>query len=189
MKVANDERGRSGATPAFDASVDAMRVAQRFEMALHKGQGDGAEEQDDQQHQSSCLANPLAEAYASEPLAPNVMRLFRQSLEQGIPDARTNTGNTLSNLLRDIADTVRLGQRMSGDRWRFLLRLQDDVLAQTEMEIACTGGELSVVLRTADEEAYRRVVAALPELNATLAMRQQGEQRATVFWVGPAELR
>jgi hypothetical protein len=194
MRVPSDERTRVSPTPAVNASSGSMYAAKRFEMAFNKGQGDsaGAGKQKNSHRQSPSLinlVNPFADVDASEPLSPNVMHLFRQSLEHGIPDTHSSISSILSNLLLDITDSVRLGQRMPGDRWRILLRIQEELLAQTEIEIACTGGELSVVLRTADAVAYRCLVATLPELNTMLERREMSKQLAAVFWVGPEELR
>jgi hypothetical protein len=122
------------------------------------------------------------------PLPRNVMQIFHESLQRSFPDESPSEA-VLQSLLNDIADGMRAGRRIQGDRWRLAIRLREDLLKQTNLEIACNGGELSVVMRTADEHAYHCLVEALPELNAALERRDCGHRRASVFWINQEELQ
>lgn len=119
-------------------------------------------------------------------LPPAVLQMVRASLARDPSDALVGT-DLPAQLLHDIADGVRAGRALPGDRWRMLVRLQSALLPSTEVEISCTGAQLSVVLRTADEDAYRKIVEALPRLNEALAERRV-DGGAVVFLVTPKDL-
>lgn len=162
-------------------------AAQRFEQALNRRRGDDAGGGGPQDDGTGSRQGGRA-AQAATALSPNVMRWFRHSIERGLPDDGPR-GPVLDALLEDIADGVRAGRRFSGERWRLTVRLRPEVLPLTEADIACAGGELSVALRTASEDAYRALVEALPTLDAALEERQIGTSRTTVFLIGPEELQ
>lgn len=117
----------------------------------------------------------------------DVLQLFQESLRHSVA-AESASGAVLHSLIRDIADAFQAGRRVQGDRWRLVMRLREELLRQTNLELACNGGELSVTLRTSDTDAYHCLVNALPELNETLERRGWGQGRAAVFWVNPEEL-
>lgn len=169
-------------------SSERQPAAQRFEQALKHPPGDdqSGDGQDGEQHSPRRTARAASQQIAA--LSPNVMHWFRQSLDQDLPDAE-RYGPVLEALLQDIAGGVRAGRRLPGDRWRLTVRLRPEVLPLTEADIACVGGELSVALRTASENAYRALVEALPALNAALEQRQFGNPRTMVFLIGPEELQ
>ena len=156
-------------------------ASQYFEHALQHGPHDGSEDGDD-------VADAADTSRAGVPLSRDVMYSFHESLQRSLLDESASTG-MLQALLRDISDGVQAGRRIPGDRWRLTIRLREDLLKQTNLEVACNGGELSVVFRTADEDAYHCLVEALPDLNAALERRDWGHRRATVFWINPQELQ
>lgn len=169
-------------------SDERQPAEQRFEQALKHppgddGSGDG---QEDEERSPRNQARAASQQIAA--LSPNVMHWFRQSLDHDLPDAE-RYGPVLEALLQDIAGGVRAGRRLPGDRWRLTVRLRPEVLPLTEADIACVGGELSVALRTASENAYRALVEALPSLNTALEQRQFGNPRTMVFLIGPEELQ
>lgn len=169
-------------------SGERQPAAQRFEQALKHppGEDESGDEQDGERHSPRKAAQATSQQIAA--LSPNVMHWFRQSLEHDLPDAQ-RYGPVLEALLQDIAGGVRVGRRLPGDRWRLTVRLRPEVLPLTEADIACVGGELSVALRTASENAYRALVEALPSLNSALEQRQFGNPRTMVFLIGPEELQ
>ncbi|RQP21325.1 type III secretion HpaP family protein [Piscinibacter terrae] len=177
------------AWPVEAAQDDPVTAQRRFEVALRQGRhpGDGTDDDDGQgsQRQDAHRVRQLSMSASPQVL----MHVLRQSVQRDVPDDDGRGGDGIEGLLRDIADFVRVGRRMPGDRWRLSFRLRPEVLEDTELEIACTGGELSVVLRTASEQSYRVIVEGLPALNAALAQRQLGGHCAGIFWVNPHELR
>ncbi|MBA2723604.1 MAG: flagellar hook-length control protein FliK [Methylibium sp.] len=178
---------RLRALAAASDSGERQPAAQRFEDALKNRQGDqgGGDEQGGDQQQPR---QPARAALEQPAMSPNVMHWFRQSLEHDVPDT-SGHGPVLDALLEDIAGGVRAGRRLPGDRWRLTVRLRPEVLPLTEADIACVGGELSVAMRTASENAYRVLVDALPALNAALEKRQFGNPRTMVFLIGPEDLQ
>lgn len=169
--------------------IERPPAAQRFEQALERPRDDGGSGDQQDREGRSPRKTPLDLSEQMESArSPNVMHWFRQSLDHGLPDTERH-GPVLDALLQDIAGGVRVGRRLPGDRWRLTVRLRPEVLPLTEADIACVGGELSVALRTASENAYRALVEALPSLNAALEQRQFGNPRTMVFLIGPEELQ
>ncbi len=188
MTSANVERLRN--TPPVAEITDRQAAAQRFEQALQGQLGQGSSGGGDQEGNKDSSQKTANELLSEHALSPDVMRLFRQSLDQGISeDDGSGTGALLDVLLKDIADGVRTRRRGAADRWRLTIRLRPEILPLTEVEIACMGGELSVTLRTASETAYRTIVDALPALDAALQERDYGSLPTTVFLIGPEELQ
>jgi flagellar hook-length control protein FliK len=178
---------RLRALVAASDSGERQPAAQRFEDALknrHGEQDGGGEQGRDEQPPRQ----PARGALQQPAMPPNVMHWFRQSLDNDLPDASGQSA-VLDALLEDIAGGVRAGRRLPGDRWRLTVRLRPEVLPLTEADIACVGGELSVAMRTASEDAYRVLVDALPALNAALEQRQFGNPRTMVFLIGPEDLQ
>lgn len=114
--------------------------------------------------------------------------LFRETIERGLPGGPVDE-SVLEGLLRDIADGVRTGRQLPGDRWRLLVRLREELLPATEVDIAGVEGQLSVVLRTAREDAYRTIVEALPRLNQSLRDLRVAGTGTTVFLVAAEDLQ
>lgn len=183
MKPGDLDRVRGDVPGA--APVDRSAAADRFERALRRGSEDDSGDDDEAQHQRG-----HADARERTALPPVVLQTVRRALEPELPDAGLPAGYALLDaLLHDIAEGLRAGRRMPGDRWRLRVRLRPVLLESTELEIACMTGDLSVVLRTASELAYRRLAEALPALNAALKRQRVGENRATLFWVDAQELQ
>lgn len=168
-----------------DRQTDARRFEQEMRRRRSDTDDDGGRQEDDGQPPPKA---PRTHAAHHPALSPNVLHWFRRSIQQGVPDDGGESP-VLEALLQDIADGVRAGRRFPGDRWRLTVRLRPEVLPVTEADIACVGGELSVALRTASEDAYRALVDALPLLNAALERRQFGNSRTMVFLIGPEELQ
>jgi len=168
---------------------DPAMAQRRFELALQQGKHRGDGDDDDEGQGSPRQDDARFSLRSTGPSPQELMDVLRRSVQRDVPDDDGRGTHGIEDLLRDITDFVRVGRRMPGDRWRLSFRLRNEVLEDTELEIACTGGDLSVVLRTASERAYRVIVEGLPALNAALAQRQLGGQCASVFWVNPRELR
>ena len=188
MKLTAEDRSRLSHIPSAEQISGISHAVKRFEVELHAGKGYVDPQNGDRQRRAPCRPTHFPDVETDYMPSPNVAGYFRESLESEIKNSQSNAENVISNLLMDISDSVRIGRRMSGDRWRLLLRLRPEFLAQSEMEISCVGGEVSVALRTADEQAYRRLASLLPELNATLSQCQVGERRAVLFWVDCKDL-
>lgn len=156
-------------------------ASQYFEHALKHGENDGFGDGEDTEDAADTARSGI-------PLSRDVMQSFYESLQRSLPEESASQG-MLKALLCDISEGVQAGRRIPGDRWRLAIRLREDLLKQTNLEVACNGGELSVVFRTADEGAYHCLVEALPDLNAALERRDWGHRRATVFWINPQELQ
>lgn len=175
------ENDRARAVPVQNDARPRPLASQYFQDALQYGThgefDDGGDAEDAAHTSRSAL-----------PLPRDAMHRFYESLQGSLAGESASEG-MLQALLRDIAVGVQAGRRIPGDRWRLEIRLREDLLTQTNLEVACNGGELSVVFRTADEDAYRCLVEALPELNAALERREWGHRRATVFWINPQELQ
>jgi hypothetical protein len=156
-------------------------ASQYFEHALKSGTHDGFDDGDDTEDAADT-------SHAGVPLSRDVMHSFYESLQRSLAQESAEQ-SMLEALLCDISDGVQAGRRIPGDRWRLVIRLREDLLIHTNLEVACNGGELSVVFRTADEAAYHVLVEALPDLNAALERRNWGHRRATVFWINLQELQ
>jgi hypothetical protein len=185
MRPVNDSLiGRVSAVPHWKG--DQGNAAKRFDRAVHSGERSDHATDDDRQYGRAEERTP---AVGDEALSPGLLHLFQRALKSDLSDPRQFHGGLLAGLLDDIAGALQVGRQMPGDRWRLLLRLRDEIMPQAELEIACTGGELSVVIRTALETSYRRLAETVPQLNAELERRSLGPNCVTVFWVGPVELR
>lgn len=161
-------------------------AAKRFDRAVHTGEHSGGARAD---RPMGGHAEELTATRGEEEVSAGMLHLFQRAVESDLSDPRQFHREMLAGLLEDIAGALQVGRQMPGDRWRLLLRLRHDIMPQAELEIACTGGELSVVIRTTLEASYRCLVETVPQLNAELERRGLGPSCATVFWVGPVELR
>jgi hypothetical protein len=172
--------------PVQHAAKQRPVASQYFEQTLQRGSHGGSEDGDDAAEDAAEDATDTSRLGLA--FAGNVMQTIYESLQRSLPDD-SDSSAVLQALLRDISDGVQAGRRIPGDRWRLTIRLREDFLKLTNLEVACNGGELSVVFRTADENAYHCLVEALPDLNAVLERHDWGHRRATVFWVNPQELQ
>ncbi len=161
------------------------QAAQRFDEALRQGRQGGQDNEGNLDHDSQQRRGGDARL-VEHSLPPDLLRLFRQSIERGRFDSTPES--LIEALLRDIADGVRAGRSLPGQRWRLLLRLPTEVLPDTEVEISCAQDTLAVVLRTADQDAYRAIVDSLPRLNGCLRERLSGGE-AVVFLVCREDLQ
>lgn len=164
----------------------------RFEQALRHDQGDGRGHEgggrdSDTPEREAPAAPPTPPARRLPPsISPSVLVTLHRSLDSetfGAP-----AGTVLQELLTEIARSLSAGRRYAGDRWRFVVRLREELLPRTELEIACQFGRLSVTLRTSSQTAYRALTQALPRLTQALAERRLGDERVRIFLVSPADL-
>lgn len=100
----------------------------------------------------------------------------------------TGAEPTVSALMADISQAARAGDRMPGDRWRLTVRVREEVLSRTEIELDAQGPSLSVALRTSSEESLAQIGAALPQLNQSLAQFALVSGGVEVFLVSKKEL-
>lgn len=98
------------------------------------------------------------------------------------------SGRMLAELLAEIAHAVRLRPRLPGVKWRLVVRLREDLLPATELDVACLEGVLQVVLRTASPDACQALHAALPELKQALLAHGLAGTAARVCLVDALDL-
>jgi hypothetical protein len=96
--------------------------------------------------------------------------------------------HTAAALVAEVAQAVRAGRRFPGDQWRLTARVKDEILTRTEIEIKAHGAQLSVILRTSSEDAYRQIGAALGRLNNALAAMHTMDGGVKVFLVSMEEI-
>lgn len=170
-------------------------TAQRFDEALRRDSGSDAEGRGGRQgrdegdgRRESAERSEYDLTLSGREFPASVWRLVRESIARGLPESPAG-GGLLEGLLHDIADGVHAGRHLPGDRWRLLVRLRAELLPATEVDISCADERLAVVLRTADEDAYRTLVEALPRLNESLRDRAIASDDAVVFLVTPKDLQ
>lgn len=183
MRPVNDSLVRP-VTVTPHRSGELVHSAKRFDRAVRTGEFSAETRVDEQ---LSGDPEGVSAVPGDEDLSPDLLDLFHRAMKSDLTDPKQLYREMLSGLLDDIAGAVKVGRQMPGDRWRLLLRLRHNILPQTELEIACTGGEFSVVIRTSLETSFRLLVETVPQLNAELERRGLGPRCATVFWVGPIE--
>jgi Type III secretion protein (HpaP) len=185
------DRARAPGEPAQPALRSA--ATQRFEDALRRDpRGDGEGRQGEGQRERTASPRGYDLLLAGSGLPAAVLDTFRESLMRGLPalsDRDRDRDGVLDSLLQDIADGVRAGRTLPGDRWRVLVRLRAELLPATEVDVSCAQGLLVVTLRTADEDAYRAIVAALPRLNRALSDRLGSANEAVVYLVPMQDLQ
>lgn len=164
---------------------------QRFERALQRegqseegsaggeGDGEGFGSAGGGQHRSTGTA--FATGVPARALVPLQRSLAAQTL-------RLPLGSVLEELLAEIAQGLRAGRRLPGDRWRLEFRLRESLLSRTLLDIACTGGRFSVELRTSSQASYCTIVEGLPRLEQAMLQREISVGAVLVFLVGRDEL-
>jgi hypothetical protein len=160
--------------------MDRRHNRQQFEQALqrdwvHDHQGGGAGGGSDQ--------DPRGGAQTA---AQHALVALTHSLAH--IEEPTGSEPTVSALMTDISQAARAGYRMPGDRWRLTVRVREEVLSRTEIELDAQGPSLSVALRTSSEESLAQIGAALPQLNQSLARFALVNGSVEVFLVSKKEL-
>ncbi len=125
-------------------------------------------------------------ANESSPLSRQALISMTKSI-QTLADPGDKT-HTAAALVAEIAQAVRAGRRFPGDQWRLTARVRDEILTRTEVEIKAHGAQLSVVLRTSSEDAYRQIGAAIGRLNNALATMHTMDGGVKVFLVSMEEI-
>lgn len=72
--------------------------------------------------------------------------------------------------------------------WRLRMRLPEELIALSEIDIACRPGQLRIALRTASADSYEQLLAARPELDRALRQRQLAAEPAQVVLIEPRDL-
>lgn len=194
MSRTEDERYRI--QPVIGNRVVTQTSAEKFQRAL---QSDWRHEQsntEQENHTSNERRVPLERSNAVHPINPDsdnteishrMMQSFNESLKHSL-GRQNELDPMLQSLLNDIANGILAGRRISGHKWKLTVRMREDFLSQTNLEISSVSGELSILFRTADSQVYQKLIDSLPQFNHTLKQRNWGDRPVAVFFINAEEL-
>lgn len=195
MTRPEDDRSRVNKVAASGMSRPLLN--DKFQSLLQQGAGRerfllDKEDSDHDFRQSPHMHPGLRDSIQQSPdhslLSQRMMKSFSDSLQDSSPE-REGADSMLNSLLSDISNGIIAGRRISSHKWKLTLRLREDFLNQTNLEISCVSGEFSVLFRTASEEVYQKLVEALPAFNSLLKHRDWGHRAASVFLINVEELQ
>ena len=169
---------------AIAPDVERRLARHRFEAALLSRRGNDQE----QSGAGEAFEEEASDGSASIAgvLHPNALAAFARSLQE--LRALNQGEGTAAALMGDIVKTIREGRHLPSDQWRLKLRVRDEVLQRTEIEIAAKGGRFSVVLRTCNDTAFEQIGRTLDSLNRALISTGQVSSKVAVFLVSSEEI-
>ena len=190
MTPVDGDRSRLGApgTGPADQGVPRSEAGLHFDAALrrdHPGHGGGHGDDEAREGRGKRLRPWSLEPTPGTPAS--LLGLFQASIDQALP-ARLDDHEVMGALTRHLVDGVRVGRSLSGDRWQLAVRLQDDVLPATALEIAGVDDQLVVTLRTSDTHSHVLLTHALPRLDQALAGHGYRGVQVSLFLVGAETL-
>jgi hypothetical protein len=159
----------------------------RFQAALEAQGGNNSSDEDnngsgDEDRSQQYAGSKEKSKFKSGGNFSGAFSLFRESLELGFPQDESQAG-LIEELLDAVGNGLEAGKCLKGDDWRFMIRLEPQLLPMTSLEMSCLHDCVGAVLRTSDENSYRTIVNALPRLNSLLMHQQLGNDCASVFLV------
>jgi hypothetical protein len=96
--------------------------------------------------------------------------------------------DAVTTLLLEISQAIRAGRRYPGDQWCLRVRVREELLVRTEIEIAVNAGRMSVSMRTSCDIAFRTISASLGRLNSALGEMNLVGEGVKVFLVSVKDL-
>lgn len=168
--------------------VDPARrsLSMSFERSLHRDATDEQGQDGSQDDQGRQPDHKLHPATGLQALPPHALATLQQSIDGMLLDG--GSANTTSALMGEIAQSVRAARRLPGDQWKLSVRVREDVLARTQIDLASQGQSIAVELRTSCETAYRSIGAALGDLQRALERAELSDVKVEVFLVSTEEL-
>lgn len=153
------------------ARDEALPTARDQGGASHRDADQGGGHEDEPRTTDEAVG-PGAELATLSDVSPAAGASSVHALEQAaLSLQQTLAGPSVDQLAREIAHCVRHSAHMRASQWQMTLRLKQEILPETELEIEGNGYRLRVLLRTADVDAYRLVSESKEELDALLRKR------------------